>query len=103
MDHYTLLSISRDASVKDVKDAFRNLKDQYDGKKDKRSQEKFVAIKYAYKVLSEPIERRKYDAERFGDTTKYGIPMTKNGPKDKRYVHPVALADGGLKRDKRFA
>ncbi|KAI9179799.1 hypothetical protein H9P43_005130 [Blastocladiella emersonii ATCC 22665] len=87
--------------VKQVKDAYRALKENYEGKTDKRSLEKMAAINYAYKVLSTPIDRRTYDADRFGDKSKFGTPKTKDGKDDERYVYERPLTKK-LVPDKRF-
>jgi curved DNA-binding protein len=63
-DYYATLGVSRDASVADIKKAFRKLARQYhpDVAKDKKAAElKFKEINEANEVLSDPEKRRKYD------------------------------------------
>jgi curved DNA-binding protein len=63
-DYYKVLGVSRNASQKDIKQAYRKLARQYhpDIKPgDEVAQEKFKQINEAYEVLSDPEKRRKYD------------------------------------------
>lgn len=63
-DYYAILAVQRDATVEDIKKAFRKLARQFhpDVAKDKKSaEEKFKEINEAYEVLSDPEKRKKYD------------------------------------------
>jgi curved DNA-binding protein len=63
-DYYQTLGVSRTATDKDVKAAFRKLARKYHpdiNPGDKQAEEKFKEINEAYEVLSDPDKRRKYD------------------------------------------
>jgi curved DNA-binding protein len=63
-DYYKTLEVPRDASVADIKRAFRKLarKHHPDVARDKKSaEEKFKEINEANEVLSDPEKRKKYD------------------------------------------
>lgn len=64
-DYYETLGVSKTASASDIKSAFRKLarKHHPDLAKDKKTaEEKFKEINEAYEVLSNPENRKKYDA-----------------------------------------
>jgi len=66
-DYYSVLGLRRDASDKEIKQAYRRLARQYHpdvNPGDAAAEQKFKAISEAYSVLSNPDSRRKYD--RFG-------------------------------------
>ncbi|HDT14890.1 MAG TPA: molecular chaperone DnaJ, partial [Firmicutes bacterium] len=68
-DLYEVLGVKKNASPEELKSAFRNLAkkyhpDVYQGDK-KEAEEKFKEIGTAYKVLSDPEQRRRYDAYGF--------------------------------------
>jgi len=63
-DYYVTLELSRDASLDDIKKAYRKLAlqdhpDRNPG--DKEAEERFKASTEAYEVLSDPEKRRIYD------------------------------------------
>ncbi len=62
-----MLGVARDASEKQIKDAFRTLALKYhpDRNKEPGAEEKFKEIAAAYAVLSDPNKRREYDAHGF--------------------------------------
>ncbi len=62
-DYYEILGIPRNASVEDIKSAFRKLARQYhpDVSKEADAEEKFKEINEAYGVLSDPQKRARYD------------------------------------------
>jgi len=63
-DYYDVLGVDRDASERDIKQAFRRLARQWHpdvNPDDDRAEEKFKEINEAYDVLSDPEKRAKYD------------------------------------------
>lgn len=63
-DYYQTLGIAKNASDKDIKQAYRRLARKYHpdvNPSNKAAQEKFKEINEAYEVLSDPEKRRKYD------------------------------------------
>ena len=67
-DYYKILGIKRDASEKEIKQAYRKLARKYHpdvNPGDNSSEAKFKEVNEAYQVLSDAEKRKKYD--RFGD------------------------------------
>ena len=67
-NYYELLGVTRDATDKDIRQAYRKLARQYHpdvNPGDPGSEEKFKEINEAHEVLSDKDKRRKYD--RYGD------------------------------------
>src|SRR5437899_6794713 len=63
-DYYELLGVSRKASAKDIRTAFRKLARKYHpdlNPGDKSSEEKFKQLQEAYDVLSDSKKRAMYD------------------------------------------
>ena len=79
-DYYEVLGVSRDATEKTIKDAYRKLARQYHPDlqtapaKKKTSEEKFKEINEAYEVLGDPEKRKKYN--RLGARWKDGMDFT---------------------------
>jgi curved DNA-binding protein len=63
-DYYTVLGVSRSATEKDIKTAYRKLARKHHpdvNPGDKKSETQFKEIGEAYSVLSDPEKRKKYD------------------------------------------
>lgn len=63
-DYYKILGVSKNASEKEIKSAFRKLAQKYHPDKnpgDKAAEEKFKDINEAYEVLGDAQKRAKYD------------------------------------------
>jgi curved DNA-binding protein len=63
-DYYKTLGVSKDASQKEIKKAYRKLAAKYHPDKnpdDKTAEEKFKEINEAHEVLGDPEKRKKYD------------------------------------------
>ena len=62
-DYYEVLGVPRDASVEEIKRAFRRLAMKYhpDRNKSPDAEAKFKEINEAYQVLSDPQKRAAYD------------------------------------------
>lgn len=62
-DYYTILGVERDADLHAIRSAFRRLARRYhpDLAKSKHAPKRFLVIREAYEVLSDPEKRREYD------------------------------------------
>ena len=63
-DYYATLGVSKTASEKEVKQAFRKLARKFHpdvNQADKSAESKFKEINEAYEVLGDPDKRKKYD------------------------------------------
>jgi len=66
-DYYEVLGVSKDASINDIKLAYRKLARKLHpdlNKTDPKAKERFIELQEAYEVLSDPEKRSNYD--RFG-------------------------------------
>ena len=77
-NYYSVLGVSRSASDKDIKAAYRKLARKYHpdvNPGNKAAEETFKQINEAYEVLSDPDKRKKYDE--FGDQWQYAEQIRK--------------------------
>ncbi|TMC80308.1 MAG: J domain-containing protein, partial [Chloroflexi bacterium] len=81
-DYYKILGVSKDASEKEIKQAYRKLARKYHpdvNPDNKEAEEKFKEINEANEVLSDPEKRQKYD-EMSSYYQQYGRPPGAAGP-----------------------
>ncbi len=79
-DYYAVLGLKRDASDKEVRQAFRRLARKHHpdvNPGDASAESKFKEINEAYEVLSDPEKRKKYD--QFGEKWQYADQFAKAG------------------------
>ncbi len=83
-DHYKILNIPFSATQNDIKKAFRKLALQYhpDKNNDIRSAEKFMAIEYAYNILSNAKSKAEYDHALLAQSGRYGSHFSVSTPTD---------------------
>jgi len=79
-DYYTILGVGRNATEKEIKQAYRRLARKYHpdvNPGDKSAEARFKEINEAYEILSDSEKRKKYD--RFGDQWQYAEQFAKAG------------------------
>ncbi|HEY94223.1 MAG TPA: J domain-containing protein [Dehalococcoidia bacterium] len=79
-DYYKILGLNRDASEKDIKQAYRRLARQYHpdvNPGDKSAEARFKEVNEAYEVLSDKEKRQKYNT--YGDQWQYADQFEKAG------------------------
>jgi molecular chaperone DnaJ len=79
-DYYEVLGVKRDATEKDIKQAYRRLARKYHpdvNPGDKSAEAKFKEINLAHEVLSDKDKRAKYD--KYGDKWQYADQFEKAG------------------------
>ncbi len=85
-NYYDILGVRRDASEKEIKQAYRRLARKYHpdvNPGDKSAEAKFKEINQAYEVLSDKEKRQKYD--RFGDQWQYADQFAQAGRQQTQY------------------
>lgn len=79
-DYYKVMGVKRDASEREIKEAYRRLARKYHpdiNPGNKEAEARFKEINAAYEVLSDPEKRKKYD--RFGEQWQYADRFTQAG------------------------
>ncbi len=102
-DYYKVLGVSRTASDKEIKQAFRKLARKYHpdvNPNNKEAEAKFKEISEAFDVLGDVKKRKKYD--QFGDQWQYADQFTKSGPTGapfEGFGHSGTSSSGGIHFD----
>ena len=102
-DYYSVLGISRGASEREIKQAYRRLARKYHpdvNPGDKSAEAKFKKINEAYEVLSDREKRRKYD--QFGDQWQYADQFAQAGERASFWDFGSATDFGGTHFDRLF-
>ena len=72
--HYQILGVAKDASLKEIKAAYRRQALRYHPDKNPGSEDagkKFLEVYNAYEILSDPLKRQLYDEKLFYKETNY--------------------------------
>jgi DnaJ-class molecular chaperone len=75
MDHYATLGLTKNASIDEIKKAYRQLAKKWHPDKNngsKEAEEKFKSISDAYAILSDPEKKKQYDLKN-SDYSRFGF------------------------------
>jgi len=100
MDYYKILGIDKSASEADIKKAYRKMARKYHpdvNPNDKAAEQKFKEINEANEVLSNPENRKKYDA--YGDNWKHGDAYANAGKQSHQRPPNQGSKGGGFDND----
>ena len=94
-DYYLVLGITSDATLDDIKEAYRRLAKELHPDYYKNSYSPFLAIQEAYSILSDPIQRQTHDAavlrQKKLRQPRYGERIS---PDYRRHVEPLISEHG---------
>lgn len=100
-DYYLILGVSKEASLHEIKQAYRRIAKKYhpDISGTSNSSDKFLEIQEAYETLMDEAKRRRYNREmanrtRTEETAGFGEDARQTGAKH-RQAGPSSSADGG--------
>lgn len=96
--YYDILGVSQNATIEEIKIAFRKLALLYHPDKNPHTKELFVKILHAYEVLSNPILREKYDKKLIINTSLTSTPYTNK----KEKTHKWNVSEEDEKRRKYY-
>src|SRR5512136_762039 len=94
-DFYELLGLNKNASEKDIKQAYRRLARKYHpdvNPGDKSAEAKFKEMNAAYEVLSDKDKRAKYD--KYGDKWQYGDQLDQQAQQQGQYRQYYSSGNG---------
>jgi len=96
-NYYVILGIPANASLDDIKNAYRRLAKEFHPDYYGSERSPFLAIQEAYRVLSDPFQRKKYDEDL--DTVRFRTPQQYSQKKPQRMykeeVEPLVPETGG--------
>ncbi len=96
-DYYKTLDVNKNATEKEIKQAYRRLARKYHpdvNPGDKSAEAKFKEINTAYEVLADKEKRAKYD--RYGDKWQYADQFEKSGGQQSQYYEYSPGEDTGF-------
>jgi hypothetical protein len=98
-DPYRALGLRRDAGDKEIKAAHRRLAKRFhpDAGAGASNTERFLDIQQAYKVLSDPLLRKEWDAKHAPGPLRADQPINRRPPRTKQQPPTTETADAGRK------
>lgn len=103
-DYYDILGVKRDASVDDIKAAYRKLALKYHPDRnpgDKQAEDKFKEVASAYEVLSDAAKRQQYDQFGHAEDMHGGSPFSSGMDMSDIFDMFEHMMNGGAGRPKR--